>query len=201
MRLSACVLLLSGLTSMSASAATIMLGGGTTTVEFVPAVVQTLTDAGLTLSPLGTASLSGTTATFPITGGMIDTDTEMAEIYHDGSGLRFDDGMMMLDLMNFVINATITPGSETGVLTGDVMGAVDLSDVPLFDIGPGLQLTLRSEAAGALANVFGLPDLTGTAIGTAAASPEPVPEPSTFGLLAAGALGFAAFRRVKAARG
>lgn len=185
---------------MSTSAATIMLGGGTTTVEFVPAVVQTLTDAGLTLSPIGTASLSGTTAMFPITGGMIDTDTEMAEIYHDGSGLRFDDGMMMLDLMNFVINASITPGSESGVLTGDVMGAVDLSNVPLFDIGPGLQLTMRSEAAGALSNVFGLPDLSGATIGTAAASPEPVPEPSTFGLLAAGALGFAAFRRVKAAR-
>lgn len=200
MRLSGCVLLLSGLMSMSAPAATIMLGGGTTTVEFVPAVVQTLTDAGLALSPLGTASLSGTTAMFPITGGMIDTDTEMAEIFHSGSGLRFDDGMMMLDLMNFVINATVTPGSESGVLTGDVMGAADLSDVPLFDIGPGLQLTLRSEAAGALSNIFGLPDLTGTTIGTAAASPEPVPEPSTFGLLAAGALAFAAFRRVKAAR-
>ena len=200
MRLSACVLLLSGLTSMSASAATIMLGGGTTTVEFVPAVVQTLTDAGLTLSPLGTASLSGTTAMFPITGGMIDTDTEMAEIYHNGSGLRFDDGMMMLDLMNFVISATITPGSESGLLTGDVMGAVDLSDVPLFDIGPGLQLTLRAEAAGALSNAeelrifhnpapaFGGPNNGPPAITALLGidNIQAVPEPSSILLLSSG---------------
>jgi len=196
MRLPAFLLLLSGLIAIPASAAPLILGGGTTTVDLVPGVVQTLTDAGLTVSPLGTATLAGVTATFPITGGMIDTDTEMAEIFHNGSGLRFASGTEMLDLLNFVITASVTPGSESGLLTGEVLGT---PGVPLFDIGPGLQLSLRSEAAGALTNVFGLPDLTGTVIGTAAAAPEPVPEPSTFALLAVGGLAVAGFRRMKSA--
>ena len=185
---SALVLSVALLQVPAASAATLTLGGGTTTVSLDPAVVTLLSGAGITLSPLGTAMISGTDAMFPITGGTLDTDTNQAVLEHDGSGLRFMSMAATLDLMNFLINADITPGSASGLLTGDAMGAVVAAGVPLFDIGPGLTLSLRSEAAGALTQVFGVPDLTGTVIGTAAAAPVVVPEPSTFVLLAGGGL-------------
>lgn len=197
MRVFALALMLSAplLQVQSASAAILTLGGGTTTVSLDPAVVTLLTGAGITLSPLGTATVTGTDAMFPITGGTLDDVTFDAIVEHEGSGLRFMSATATLDLMDFLITANVTPGSESGLLTGNAMGAVNASGVPLFDIGTGLQLTLRSEAAGALTAAFGVPDLTGTLIGTAAVSPSAVPEPSSFVLLAGGGLAFAALRR------
>ena len=183
-----------------AHASIVTLGGGSTTVNLDAGVVGTLVGAGLSLSPLRTASLAGTTAVFPITGGTIDTDLNTAEILHDGSGLRFQSGGSILDLENFRIDASIVPGSESGVLTGDVSGGVSAAGIPLFNIGPGLSLSLTSTAAGALAGVFGLPDLTGTVIGSAAVDPAAVPEPSTFLLLSSAGLAVAAIRRLRPRR-
>jgi hypothetical protein len=188
------LLCLTAAAAVQMHAAVIPIAGGSTQVDFDPAVVAVLTGAGLTIAPLGTASIAGTVAAFPITGGTVGTDTNTAVLYHDGSGLRFASASATLDLMNFIIGATVTPGSESGVLTGDVMGAITAPGVPLFDIGPGLQLALTGAAAGALSTAFGLPDLTGTVVGTASASPEPVPEPATM-LVAAGGLAAIALRR------
>jgi hypothetical protein len=182
------------LTVQSAPAATLILGGGTTTVSLDPGLVSLLSGAGINLSPLGSATIAGTDALFPITGGTLDTLSNQAIVEHDGSGLRFSNSTT-LDLINFLINANVTPGSETGLLTGDAMGAVVASGVPLFNVGPGLQLTLRSEAAGALTAAFGVPDLTGAVVGTATVSPTVVPEPSSLVLLASGGLALAALRR------
>jgi hypothetical protein len=176
-----------------ASAATIGIAGGTTTVALDAGTLAALTGAGITVAPLGTASIMGTSAMFPITGGTIDDVSLDAEIFHDGSGLSLSSMMTTLDLMNFVINVNL--GTETGVLTGDAMGAVNASDVPLFNIGPGLVLTLTSEGAGALTAAFGLPDLTGAVIGTASVNVEPVPEPSSIALFGAGAVLIGVLRR------
>ena len=196
--LKSAVLLIAACASVfPAHASIVTLGGASTTVNLDAGVVGTLVGAGLSLSPLGTASLSGTSAVFPITGGTIDTDLNTAEIFHDGSGLRFQAGGSILDLENFRIDASIVPGSESGVLTGDVSGGISASGVALFNIGPGLSLSLTSTAAGALTGVFGLPDLTGTAIGSAAVDPAAIPEPSTLLLLSSAGLAAAAIRRLK----
>ena len=181
---------------LTARADTIVFGGGTTTVNLDAAVVSVLTGAGLSLSALGSGSIAGTSVTFPITGGSLDTDSSMAMLFHNGSGLRFSSASAFLDLTDFIINANVTPGSESGTLTGDLMGAVTASNFPLFSIGPGLELALTSETASGLSAVFGLPDLKATVIGTAAVNPTAIPEPSTFAFLIVG-VGFGAAVRLR----
>ncbi len=168
---------------MTAKADVMTITGGNTSVALDSATVTTLTSAGVTLGLLGNASLSGLTATFPITGGSIDTAAMAATINHQGSGLSFTNAMGTLDLENFMVNVNLA--SSTGVLSGDaVFGGATAAGVPLFDIGSGLALTLTSEAAAALASDLGLPNLTGAPVGTASTSPVTSPEPANLGLTA-----------------
>ncbi|MDX2181391.1 MAG: PEP-CTERM sorting domain-containing protein [Bryobacteraceae bacterium] len=180
----------------AAWSAPIGIAGGTTSVELDPATAAILTGA-LTITPLGTGTLVGLTATFPITGGFIDPVTGMAQIEHVGSGLGFSDGTDTLDLTDFLIDVDLV--AVTGILSGQAaLNGAALGSVPLFDIGPGLVLTLRSEAAAALTQVFGVPDFTGAVIGVATTSPTTVPEPATWAALG-GALTALAWMRRRAA--
>ena len=181
-----------GFASLPAKSAVIV--GGLTTVELTAA--PTLTGLGLTVSPLGTASVfvpSGGTlpqASFPITGGT--TGPAGAIIEHDGSGLRLSDGTDNVDLENFIID---TFQSE---LRSDVsVNGAPFAFVPLFDIvGPSLNLT--AAAAGALSSVFGIDDLTGAEIARVVSiDPEVVPAPGALALLGLGVLGLGAYRRVR----
>ncbi len=172
------------LMSAPAHAATII--GGGTSVKLTAA--PTLTGLGLSFATFGSSSatvdaMGIPTATFLITGGSINDVTGTALIEHNGSGLNFTGGGNALSIGDFLINTT------TNVLSGKVViGATTLTGVPLFNIGSGLSLSLTSEAAGAFTTVFGAPDLTGAAIGTAAvnAVSVPVPEPGTWGMLILG---------------
>jgi PEP-CTERM motif len=170
-----------------AQAATII--GGATSVTLTAA--PTLTGLGLAFAPFGTASaVTGAggipTVTFLITGGSVNDVTGKAMIMHNGSGLRFTAAGKVLTIGDFLINTT------TNVLTGTVVGVggSPLTNVPLFNIGNGLSLSLTSQAAGAFTTVFGAPNLTGAAIGTASTSfvtaAGAIPEPATWGMMLLG---------------
>jgi hypothetical protein len=166
--------------------------GGTTAVKLTSA--PTLTAAGVTVSGLGTVSLSPGSdglpvAYFPITGGDINTSTFAGTIAHNGSGLRLSTSTGSINLTNFLINTT------TLSLTGNVaFGATSLSNVPLFDLSFGtipvfpFNLKLTAAAAGALSTVLGVPNLTGATIGIANTLPitTAVPEVSTVASMLAG---------------
>ena len=169
-----------------AQAATIIGGATGVTLTAAPA----LTGLGLSFAPFGSSSaVVGAggipTATFLITGGSVNDVTGKAMIMHNGSGLNFTAGGNALRIGDFLINTT------TNVLTGKVQfGTTTLTDVPLFNIGTGLTLTLTSQAAGAFTTVFGAPNLTGTTIGTASTSfvtaATAVPEAATWGMMLLG---------------
>jgi hypothetical protein len=178
--------------SSVAVAAPLPVTGGTTAVKLVSA--PTLTAAGVTVSGLGSVSLSPGSdglplAYFPITGGSLDTSTFAGTIAHNGSGLRLSTGTGSINLTNFLIN------TSTLSLTGNVQfGTTSLSAVPLFDLSFGtvpvfpFVLKLTPTAAGALSTVLGVPNLTGATIGIANTLPitSAVPEVATVSSMLAG---------------
>ena len=189
-------LLIFGLGVTTCQADTIQFAGGTTTVTIESSIVDALTNAGIGVSPVGTGQLAGLTATFPITGGSLDTVTLDTTVEHNGSGLSLFTGGTILDLTNFLITANL--GTSTGLVVGDAsLNGSPLGSVPLFTIGNGLALSFTPEASAALTSVFGLPDLSGVLFGTADVDPQAVPEPPTFGLLATVLIGATCLKHAK----
>ena len=175
--------------------------GGFTTVTLVSA--PTLTSAGVTVGILGSATATVVgglpVVRFPITGG--DLSASFAgTIAHAGSGLSLTTSTGSISLTNFLIDTVSL------TLSGAVaFGTTTLSNVPLFSLSPNgstaspFDLKLSATAAGALATVLGVPNLSGALIATAATAPitAAIPEPSTYALMLAGlgAAGWVARRR------
>ena len=163
--------------------------GGTTTVTLNANTVTALTGLGFTIAPVAPATLGGTplAASFPITGG--DTTTM---IDHSG-GLAFTKSGFTADIENFVINLS---GPQADTITGElVAGGTTFNDVALFTIGSGLSLTLNSQLAADLTATYGIPNLTGAAIGTASVNATTTPEPVTSLLAGLGLIGVAGLGR------
>ena len=87
---------------------------------------------------VGTGTISGSTVTFPITGGNVKvykkgdvTPYVQGELDHNGSGLSFTAGSTVVQLTNFVVH----PGNNSNV-TGDVTlnGASAAKGAKLFDL-------------------------------------------------------------------
>jgi hypothetical protein len=74
-----------------ASAATSKVTGGTTQISVSAAAAKVLSDNHITATPLAPATASGTTFTFPITGGFLNTNTLRGVIRHAG-GLSLSNG-------------------------------------------------------------------------------------------------------------
>ena len=109
---------------------------GTTSLDLNAATAAALTSLGVTPGVSGTATVSGSTVTFPITGGdaVIHANKHYAPGYvdgvvlHQGSGLTLTKGGTTVTLTNF----TIDPGHS--VLYGDVDGTVPAANVPLLQL-------------------------------------------------------------------
>lgn len=143
--------------------------GGTTSVTLTSAA--TLTSLGVTVSPLGSATVSttdaGPVANFAITGGTQDDAAGGAVILHQGSGLELSDAAGVVDLQDFrvdtinnVINANV---SVNGVAVGNVA---------VFSIGADAALTLTAAAASVVDETLGTTAITpAVQVGIAAVAP------------------------------
>jgi hypothetical protein len=181
--------------SHAASAHSIDIIGNSTSVELTS--FEALTGLGLSVSGLGSATISVDSgefpiATFGITGGSLNPNTGFAVIEHDGSGLGLSDGTTAVSLENFLIN------TQTGLLSGDV--SVDdqfVANLDLFSIGDGLVLSLTAGAADALNGVYGTALPAGLEIGIASVDVAVVPVPAALPLMftALAGLGLAGRRR------
>jgi hypothetical protein len=166
-----------GVLFFAAAGSAVPVSGGDTSVALNAGTVDALVGLGFSIAPVSPATLTGLTATFPITGG--DTSTM---IDHSG-GLAVTKGGTTVDIEDFVINL----GTDT--LTGSLIaGGATTPNFTFFDIGAGDALTLDAALAGALSSTYGVPNLTGAAIGTATVSAVLTPEPATVSLAACGLL-------------
>ena len=136
------------------------LTGKTTSVALDSGFVGALTTLKLTPGLVGTATMTGTTVTFPITGGHVTVYKKgqvkpyvQGELDHSGSGLSLTSGSTKVELENFVIN----PGKNS-MLTGDVLvnGQVAAKGAQLF--------TLDGSTLQPITITNGVATLTGTRV-------------------------------------
>lgn len=152
---------------------------GTTTLTLDDATVQALTAAGIAPAPLGSATASGTSVTFPVTGGAADPKTLRGSVNHKGSGVRFAAGARGLNLSNFTYTVTkrgaslsgkVAGGSRAAILRLDLSGAT-IAHGGLTDTISGVKASLAAPAAAALNKAFGVKAFQGgMAIGTVSGS-------------------------------
>ncbi len=165
--------------------------GGTTTVTLNAATFTTLTTTlGFTIAPIAPATVSTNPlqAVFPITGG--DTTTV---IDHSG-GLSFTKSGTTANISDFIIDPAA--GLLTGILSA---GGNSETGVRFFDLSSGNLLTVDPTLATALSAAFGVPNLSGAPVGTAAISLSP--EPASIGLAGLGLLASAFLMRKRKPRG
>jgi hypothetical protein len=166
--------------AIAAHAQTLDVRTGLTTVNLSSGFVSALGTLKVTPSALGGSKLSGTFIDFPIVDGAVDLPDSQAEITHTG-GLRLTAGKTVVDLRDFVIDATSGQATLTGLViaNGKLVGrlplfelAINSSDIQnaggLFLYIPDINVTLTSGAASALDGVFKTNALKGgVKIGTA----------------------------------
>jgi hypothetical protein len=203
-----------GLLATAGSARALPLIGDQTIVLLTSAPL--LAGAGITPSALGSAILGVDIVgrpeiAFPITGGDLDCCLN-GTIEHDGSGLRLEDATTQLDLENLEIDTVLFQLFGDVSVNGSPIGNLHLFDLDLCTslagtpgacidgdgsvLLDGWKLSLTEGAAGALGELFDLPDLgAGAQAGVARIDIRFVPEPSTALLVALGLAGGAAARR------
>ena len=134
------------------------LNGETTVLVLDEQTAMVLTDNGVKVAPVDPAAPDGDGIGFPITGGMVDSESLAGMIEHSG-GLRFSAGGTNLEVTDFVVD------TEAGTLTATAGGA----DVPLLSldlsglerteeggaiVASGIEASLTPEAAKALNDTF-----------------------------------------------
>lgn len=85
-----------------------LLASGNTALAINPGTLGFLVGAGFTPAVVGPATLAGTTATFPITGGNVKLNLSGGEITHSG-GISLAKGGVTVALTNFDIRLGATP--------------------------------------------------------------------------------------------
>jgi hypothetical protein len=134
------------------------LTGKDTAVALDANFVAALTSLKLTPGVVGTATLSGTTVSFPITGGNVKYWTPgtvnpyvQGDIQHQGSGISLTAGSTVVQLTNFDIN----PGNSE--LYGDVSvnGTSAATHVVIFDLDGSTLQPLQANASDGTAVLTG----------------------------------------------
>jgi hypothetical protein len=134
------------------------LNGETTVLVLDEQTAMVLTDNGVKVAPVDPAAPDGDGIGFPITGGMVDSESLAGMIEHSG-GLRFSAGGTNLEVTDFVVD------TEAGTLTATAGGAdvpllaLDLSGLERTEEGgaivaSGIEASLTREAAKALNDTF-----------------------------------------------
>jgi hypothetical protein len=155
-----------------------LLYRGATTVTLDPAATEALESLGVEVSPVRPAYAGKGGISFPITLGLVDTDTLAGQIRHAG-GLKLSAGDTSVYLTRFFIDIDDTP-SLSGLVGVGAKGTTraDLFDLDLsglkVDAGKrcialsGVTLKLTAGGAEALNTAFGVTAFTpGLTIGTA----------------------------------
>ena len=134
------------------------LNGDTTVLVLDEQTAMVLTDNGVKVAPVDPAAPEGDGIGFPISGGMVDSESLAGMIEHSG-GLRFSAGGTNLEVTDFVVD------TEAGTLTATAGGAdvpllaLDLSGLERTEQGgaivaSGIEASLTPEAAKALNDTF-----------------------------------------------
>jgi len=157
-----------------------LLYRGSTTVALDPTAAGALQSLGIEVAPVKPARAGSKGISFPITFGVVDSETLAGQIRHSG-GLRFTQGDTTVYLTRFFIDIDDSPS-----LSGLVGAAPNTGDrAELFDLDlsnlevkagkryiklSGVTLSLTAGAADALNGAFGAgaePFTEGLVIGTA----------------------------------
>jgi hypothetical protein len=152
-----------------------LLAQGDTALAIDPAALQAIVGLGITPGVIGPATLAGTTARFPITGGVAALDLSAATVTHSG-GLSLTKAATVVRLTNFDIRApqlfaSLNGGAEkVAIIDLDLSAlqpAVSGRSVTLGNVGA----KLTQGAADALNAAFGTTAFAGgLTLGTATVS-------------------------------
>lgn len=123
-----------------ASAAPDPVGSGTTTVTLKSGVVKTWTKRGVKLSKVSPATVKGSKATFPVTGGSVDPTNGAGTVSHSG-GLKFKAGKKSATVKALVIDTTTK--AVTANVGGKKMKLASLAGVSFARNGFGVNLTAK----------------------------------------------------------
>lgn len=162
-----------------ASAATVEVDGGATTLKLASSTARALDGLGVAVSPLSPAKAGRSGVSFPVSGGAVDPATGAGTIEHRG-GLRLRAGSTKVDLRSFKINAgsTNTIGVRVGRSNLHAF-RISLSDARVVRRGfqtivSGVEVSLSRRGATALNRAFGVRAFTaGLRIGTASVRVRP----------------------------
>ena len=140
---------------------------GATALAIDPGALQALTSLGIAPGIVGPATLSATTASFPITGGKADLDLSRGVIRHTG-GISLTKGSTRVELTAFDIRLGSAPQLFASINGGAAKAAI--LDLDLTGVTPdvkGRRITL----AGVTAKLTqGAADALNAAFGTTAFS-------------------------------
>jgi len=89
----------------AASAASDPLASGSTTLTLNRGLVKKLKRSGVRILKVGSATVRGRKATFPVTGGSLDPTTGAGTVNHSG-GIKFKRGKRNVALKNFIVDTT-----------------------------------------------------------------------------------------------
>jgi hypothetical protein len=160
----------------------IVLDSGQTRVSLNDDFIAALGALGLSAGSVGSGSLRGTIARFPVVGGVVDLQNAKGEINHSG-WLALATQATRVELSSFNIETSGPRPLLTGLVTvnGDFVGRIPLFwlELPVLTLPiqprafgsvyvPGVKVTLAPEAAQALNAVFKVSAFApGFSIGTA----------------------------------